>query len=109
MEAISSSYSQKHDVGFMDPMALKSLVNNKTLNEGEKVDVATKQFESIFIKEFVGKGMKPMFGEDKKAQGVFGKSTGGYADTFVPEIVAQRLAVEGVFGLSEEFKNQIEQ
>ena len=109
MEAISSINNKQFDPGFMDSMALEGIMHSKTMSHAEKVEAATTQFEAIFIKEFISKGFKPMFGEDKNSGGGLGVKHGGYEEIFLPEIISQRLATQGVFGLNQVFVNNIEQ
>lgn len=86
---------------FMDAFDIKSLVNNNTLAEPEKINAASQQFEAIFIKQFVENGMKSVFGEDQKSKNVLGSRSNAYNETFLPEIIAQRLASENIFGLND--------
>jgi len=87
----------------IDPVALKNSLDHSSVTREEKIDKATQQFEAIFLRQYLGDSLKPMF------KGYLNEG-GSINDTyryFITDVLADRLASQKVFGLGQKLSEQL--
>jgi Rod binding domain-containing protein len=81
-----------------DPsLAIEKLAGNQTLSEKEKIAEASRQFESVLIRQILSEARKPMFDVKKAEQSA---TTGIYQD-MVTNQLAEAVSRSGDFGLAQ--------
>src|ERR1041385_1891117 len=77
-------------------ISIDRLEDNKGLNQQEKVEEVSRQFEAILLRQILTEGQKPMFHSKYDDQSI---STGIYKD-MMTEKLADGISRSGEFGLA---------
>ncbi len=88
----------------MDPQALQRIASNPELSEKQKLGVATEQFEAVFLRNYLGEALKPVF------EGYLNESGSG-ADIYrymLSDSLASSMSQRSVFGMSDMLQKQLE-
>ena len=88
----------------MDPNALREVIGGGGKTSSEKIDQAGKQFEAIFIRQFLNDALKPMIKNTTEGEDDAASSTYRY---MITDQLSQSLAGQGVFGLGKQISTQL--
>jgi Rod binding domain-containing protein len=82
---------------------LESIQNNTTLSDKEKIAEASRQFESLLVKQFLTEAQKTTFASDARMGGAAGSI---YKDMVVTQM-ADSISKSGGFGLARAIEPQL--
>ncbi len=85
-------------------IAVEDLAGNQALTENQKIEEASKQFEAIMLRQFLGEAQKTVV---KSKYADDDSSTTGIYKDFVTNQMADSLAHAGGIGLAKTFQHQV--
>src|SRR5215218_1104382 len=85
-------------------LSLEKLAGSTNISEKEKIAEATRQFESVLLKQILAQGQKPLF--QSKLAG--GQSSNGIYQDMVTQQLADRISRTGSFGFAKELQTQLD-
>jgi Rod binding domain-containing protein len=86
-------------------LSLEKLAGSTKISEKEKIAEATRQFESVLLKQILAQGQKPLF---QSALAVGGQSSNGIYQDMVTQQLADRISRTGSFGFAKELQTQLD-
>jgi Rod binding domain-containing protein len=84
-------------------LPLEKLAGSTQISEKEKIAEATRQFESVLLKQILAQGQKPLF---QSTLAVGGQSSNGIYQDMVTQQLADRISRTGSFGFAKELQKQ---
>ncbi len=82
---------------------LESLAGNKALSQGQKIAEASRQFESVLLRQFLSESQKPVITSDSTED----SSSAGIYQDMVTTQMADMLSRGGGIGLAKTFERQL--
>ena len=86
-------------------LSLEKLAGSTQISEKEKIAEATRQFESVLLKQILAQGQKPLFQNTLAASG---QSSNGIYQDMVTQQLADRISRTGSFGFAKELQTQLD-
>jgi len=86
-------------------LPLEKLAGSSQLSEKEKIAEATRQFESVLLKQILAQGQKPMF-QSKLMVG--SESSNAIYQDMMTQQLADRISRTGSFGFAKELQTQLD-
>ena|SRR6185436_15042820 len=84
-------------------LPLEKLAGSTQINEKEKIAEATRQFESVLLKQILAQGQKPLF---QSNLGVGSSSSNAIYQDMVTQQLADRISRTGSFGFAKELQKE---
>ncbi|MBT5846423.1 MAG: hypothetical protein HOH86_07485 [Verrucomicrobiales bacterium] len=88
-------------------MAVERLAGNNQLTEAEKIGEVSRHFESILLRQFLGKALQPMFGGGGMGGDGMNAATKGIYQDMITQTLADTISKTGEFGLAQAFHTQL--
>ena len=88
-------------------MAVERLAGNNQLTEAEKIGEVSRHFESILLRQFLGKALQPMFGSGGMGGDGMNAATKGIYQDMITQTLADTISKTGEFGLAQAFHTQL--
>jgi Rod binding domain-containing protein len=85
-------------------LPLERLAGSTKVSEKEKVAEATRQFESVLLKQILSQGQKPLF---QNNAGMGSQSSNAIYQDMVTQQLADRISRTGSFGFAKELQTQL--
>jgi flagellar protein FlgJ len=95
-----SAISPKIDASRVAPEAL---AGNKALTENEKIGEASRQFEAMLLRQFLGESQKPVI----ESEFTDNSAEAGIYRDFITNQLADSLSRSGGIGLAKTFERQL--
>ena len=87
-----------------NPAVLQQLVHDSRLSEIEKVSAAAREFEGVFLRQFLKEGLEPMF---KGALNENGAANSIYR-SYMTDFLASSISQAGGLGFSTALQQQLQ-
>jgi Rod binding domain-containing protein len=85
-------------------VAPESLVGNQSLNQHQKIAEASRQFESILLRQIIGEAEKPMI----KSEFTDNSTAAGIYQDFITNQLSDSLSKSGAIGFAKVFERQLD-
>jgi len=86
-----------------DPTALMRMAQSESMPEAGKIEAATEQFEAVFLRQYLGEALKPIF---KGCLDESGSGTDIYR-YMLSDSLASSMSSQGVFGVADHLQQQL--
>lgn len=86
-------------------LSLEKLAGSTTISEKDKIAEATRQFESVLLKQILAQGQKPLF---QSNLGMGSQSSNAIYQDMVTQQLADRISRTGSFGFAKELQTQLD-
>ena len=93
-----------HSSAHAAPIPLDQLANRSNLSEDQKIAEASRQFESVLLRQILGEARKPVFNSKFTQQSAV---TGIYNDMVTTQL-ADSISASGEFGLARSLTPQLQ-